>query len=214
MVDGSVQPRTALAAALACAGFGALAILWFTASGQSAPARIGAAMGLLAWSYSAPPLRLASRGWGELDTALVVAVLVPLAGYAVFTGSVDGLSLAATVAPAFAMFAMMIAVEWPDREADAAGDKRNLLVRRGPAVARLAAVGALLIVPALCVPIGRGAPWAGAVFAALLAPLCFGFARSLWSPHTAPATELAARGVAVYLITTMYEVFGYLTALH
>jgi len=33
------------------------------------------------------------------------------------------------------MFAMMLAVEWPDRAADAAGGKRNLLVRRGPAAA-------------------------------------------------------------------------------
>jgi 1,4-dihydroxy-2-naphthoate octaprenyltransferase len=213
LVDGSVMPRTALTAALACAAFGALAVIWFAAAGQSAPAAIGTAMGLLAWSYSAPPLRLACRGWGELDTALVVAVLVPLAGYAVFTGCVDELALAATLAPAFAMFAMMIAVEWPDREADAAGDKRNLLVRRGPAVARLAAVGALLIVPALCVPIGRGAPWAGALFAALLVPPCLGFARSLWSPQTAPPTELAARGVTVFLLTTVYDVLGYLTAL-
>jgi 1,4-dihydroxy-2-naphthoate octaprenyltransferase len=212
LVRGDLSPRTALVAALACATLGILAAAGFAGAGEPVAAGIGAAIGVLAWSYSAPPLRLAGRGWGEADTAVVVAMLVPLAGCAVFTGKVDALALTATLAPACAMFAMMIAVEWPDRAADAAGGKRNLLVRFGPAAgARLAAAAALLIVPALFVAIGRGAPWTGAVFALLLAPPVAGFVGWLRAPR-APA-ELAARGVALFLLTVVLELFGYVTVL-
>jgi 1,4-dihydroxy-2-naphthoate octaprenyltransferase len=212
LVRGELPPSAALVAALVCAALGLLAVAGFAAAGQFTAAGIGAAIGALAWSYSAPPLRLAGRGLGEANTAVVVAILVPLAGYATFTGAVDGLALTATLAPACAMFAMMIAVEWPDRAADAAGGKRNLIVRFGPAVAaRLAAAGALLIVPALFIAIGRGAPWAGAAFALLLVPLVAGFIGPIRAQR-APA-EIAARGVALYLLTVLFEVFGYVAVL-
>jgi 1,4-dihydroxy-2-naphthoate octaprenyltransferase len=213
LVSGALAPGMALAAALACAGIGALAAAGFACAGQPVVAGIGVAIGVLAWSYSAPPLRLAARGWGEVDTALVVAILVPLAGYSVCTNAVDGLAIAATLAPALAMFAMMIAVEWPDQAADAAGGKRNLVVRFGSAAAaRLAAGGALLILPALAAPIGRGAPWCSAAFAVLLLPPIVGFARRLGAPQT-PAAELAARGVTVFLLTVLFDFFGYAAVL-
>lgn len=215
LAAGDLQPRTALAAALACASLGALGVVGFAAAGQLFAAGIGAAIGILAWSYSAPPARLAARGWGELDTALVVAILVPLAGYAVFAQSVDGLALAATLGPAFAMFAMMIAVEWPDRQADARGGKRNLVVRLGPATAaRLAASAALLVVPALLLAIARGAPWASAASALLLVPLAFGFVWRLRAPEAAAAAEVAGRGVALFFLTVTLELFGYVAVLH
>ncbi|MGD0475850.1 MAG: prenyltransferase [Candidatus Velthaea sp.] len=212
LVRGELAPGTALAAALFCASLGSLGVAGFALTGQFIVAGIGAAIGILAWCYSAPPLRLSARGWGEVDTAAVVAVLVPLAGYAAFTGTVDGLALAATLAPACAMFAMMLAVEWPDREADAAGGKRNLLVRLGPAAAgRLAAAGALAIVPALLVPLGRGAPWTGIAFALLLVPLVAGFLG--WFHEQQAPAELAARGVSLFLLTVVFEALGYVAVL-
>jgi len=212
LVSGALAPSVALCAALACAGLGLAFVAGFALAGQPVSAGIGAAIGLLAWFYSAPPLRLAARGWGEADTALVVAVLVPLAGYAAFTGTIDARALAATLAPATAMFAMMLAVEWPDRAADAAGGKRNLLVRRGPAAAgRLATGAALSIVPALGAAIWWGAPWPSAVFALLLVPFVAGYIGWFRAPRT--ADELAARGVALFLLTVVFELFGYLAVL-
>jgi 1,4-dihydroxy-2-naphthoate octaprenyltransferase len=208
LVSGALAPSVALWAALACAAVGFLGVAGFVLSGQPVAAGIGAAIGLLAWSYSAPPLRLATRGWGEADAALVVAVLVPLTGYATFTGTLDARALAATLAPACAMFAMMLAVEWPDRLADAASGKCNLLVIRGPAAAgRLATVAALLIIPALVAAIWWGAPWPGAAFALLLVPLVVGFVGWFRVPRT--PEELAARGVALFLLTVLFELFGY-----
>jgi 1,4-dihydroxy-2-naphthoate octaprenyltransferase len=213
LVAGALAPSTALAAALTCAGGGTVAVLAFAGAGAPVVAGVGAAIGILAWVYSAPPLRLAERGWGEFDTALVVAILVPLAGYAVFTGGVDGLALAATAAPACAMFAMMIAVEWPDREADAAADKRNLVVRLGPpAAARLAANSLLLSVPSLVVAMSLGGPWTCGVLGLLVVPSIVGFIRRIDAQH-APAGEIAARGVSIFLLTVIFQVFGYLTHL-
>ncbi len=213
LVCGELSPETALAAAGICAALGLAAIAGFALAGMPAAAALGAAIGALAWCYSAPPLRLAARGWGELDTALVVAVMVPLAGYTVLSGTVDRLASLATLGPALAMFAMMIAVEWPDRRVDAAGGKRNLVVRLGAArAARLAAAAALLVVPALWLPLALGAPPAGGLFALMLVPPTLGLARR-FGAAAVPAAELAARGVSFFILTVLYELFGYVAVL-
>lgn len=131
LVDGSLAPGVALRAALACAALGTLCVLAALAAGRFLLAAIGVSIGALAWAYSAPPLRLCARGWGEITTVAVVAVLVPLAGFAAFESRLDAPILIACIAPATAMFAMMLAVELPDRDADAATGKANLVVRMG-----------------------------------------------------------------------------------
>jgi 1,4-dihydroxy-2-naphthoate octaprenyltransferase len=143
----------------------------------------------------------------------VVAHLVPLAGYAVFSGRVDGLAVAATAGPACAMFALMLAVEWPDYSADVAGAKTNLVVRLGlPAAARLAAGAALLSVPGLWVAVACGAPATVLIFSLLLAPVVVVFARRI-AMAGAPGAEIAARGVALFVLTVLFEALGYVAAL-
>lgn len=132
LVSGALAPAVALRAALVCAVSGALAACWFALAGNAVTAALGVAIGALAWAYSAPPLRLLGRGLGEATTSLVVGSLVPIVGYAAQTGAVDGTAVSATLPPALAMFAMMLAVEVPDLASDASSGKRNLLVRYGP----------------------------------------------------------------------------------
>jgi 1,4-dihydroxy-2-naphthoate octaprenyltransferase len=213
LVRGALAPCDALRAALACAGAGALVATAFAAAGFGTAAALGAAMGIGAWSYSAPPLRLAARGWGEAVAAVVVAVLVPLTGYTVFTSSVDELAIAATLGPACALFAMLLAVEWPDRAADVAGGKANLVVRLGLGGAgQVAKAAALLVVPALLVALAAGAPRTEAVFAIVLVPAVAAFVRGLSGPERTP-TEVAARGVTLFLVTAVFALLGYLSAL-
>ncbi|HEY5946805.1 MAG TPA: prenyltransferase, partial [Kofleriaceae bacterium] len=95
---------------------------------------------VLAWEYSAPPLRLCATGLGELDTAIVVTVLVPWLGFYLQAPSMAGASqLAITIVPlALLQFAMLLAIEFPDAAGDAATGKRTLVVKLGaPAAARL-----------------------------------------------------------------------------
>lgn len=86
---------------------------------------------VIGFGYSAPPLRLMTRGLGELVAAATVALLTPLAGYGVAAGQLStdllwlGLPLLA-ISSAF-----MITVELPDYEADWPTGKRNWVVRLG-----------------------------------------------------------------------------------
>ena len=107
LVDGSLRPETGLAAALVCAALGLAGCAWLAFGGESLCALLALALGFLAWAYSAPPLRLLARGLGELDAALVVAVLVPLCTYASQTPSLSPLAFATTLPGAAAMIAMM-----------------------------------------------------------------------------------------------------------
>ncbi len=91
-----------------------------------------AALALLgSWFYSAPPLALMKRGWGEISTSLIVALLVPLTGYSAQTGRVDWLVVLICQPLILLHWAMLIAFELPDYEADLAIGKRTQTVRLG-----------------------------------------------------------------------------------
>ncbi len=147
--SGELPAWVALAAACACAGAGIVAVLAEAQTGNGVVAALGLAIGILGWAYSAPPMRLLARGLGELDTIVVVAVLVPLVGYATFAGALGPHAFLATLPGACAMFAMMLTVEIPDVVADHATGKRNLVVRwgarRAVVAARLLAAGSVVL---------------------------------------------------------------------
>lgn len=130
--SGALHPPVALISAIACAAVGLAVAARFVLAGNAIAGALGVAIFVFAWFYSAPPLRLASRGLGEIDTALVVAILVPAVAFAAFAGRLSFELVSATGPAALAMFAMMLAVELPDAGADLAAGKRTLVVRWGP----------------------------------------------------------------------------------
>lgn len=120
------------------------------------------AIAILAWEYSAPPLRLCARGFGEFDTALVVTALVPWLGFYLQAPDLRGVRilLVATLPLVLLQFAMSLAIEVPDRIGDAATGKRTLVVRWGPAralrwysIATLSAYGWLPVATMLGMPV-------------------------------------------------------------
>ena len=200
LATGAVQPRAALGAAVVCAALGLLATARFAFAGNAPVAWLGLAIGVLAWCYSAPPLRLMSRGLGELDTALVVGVLVPLAGYAAFAGRVGDAPSGAVTATALAMFAMMLCVELPDAGADHAAGKRNLVVRWGPSFSWQLIMLASVIAVARAVTVAYRAE-AGA-WALALAPAAFAALRLVLLLRRDPRpASVAFWGVALYATT-------------
>jgi 1,4-dihydroxy-2-naphthoate octaprenyltransferase len=219
LVDGSLAPSVALCAALVCATVGACGILTLaTVAGRPAAALIGCAIAFLAWSYSAPPLRLLARGLGEANTALVVAILVPCCAFAAQGTLPDGRALASMLPGAAAMFAMMLSVEFPDFGADGAGGKANLLVRLGVARGRrLAIVCVGSVYGALGLALFVGAPPALVLVEALSLPLAL---RLAWSFARRGEGDyrfdeaLAARGVAFFFIVTFYGLLAYGAAPH
>ena len=86
---------------------------------------------LLGWFYTAPPLRLAYRGLGELSIALAIGFLLPGMGYLVMRGYWNGDGLLFTVPLMLYGLAFILAVEIPDEEVDRLGNKRTWVARRG-----------------------------------------------------------------------------------
>jgi 1,4-dihydroxy-2-naphthoate octaprenyltransferase len=172
--SGRLSPQVALIAALVLAVVALIgaALLALTHPEQRLMLPFAVLIVALSWFYSAPPLRLLSRGLGELTTALVVTLLTPLFGFYVQRGQLRPLPFFACLPLCGLQFAMLLTIELPDAAGDAALGKRTLIVRRGAAwgaradALLVAASFALLPVLALC-----GLPWPIAALAALSAPV-------------------------------------------
>lgn len=140
--SGQLPRRSAFVGAVAASAL-ALAGVAATVAISPLAAALGAIALIVAWSYSAPPMRLLGTGWGELVTSVVVAGLVPLTGAAAQSAALGGFGLATIAALVPLHVAMMLCFELPDVEGDAAAGKRVLAVRLGPAAAiRLIALAA------------------------------------------------------------------------
>ncbi len=154
LLSGSIPPRAALYMALGLAVIAVSAALFLALHLQTGALTlllISAALGL-AWFYSAPPLRLHSRGMGEAVAALLVAGLVPLTGYTLQTGRLDALPMLASLPLVCFQFCMLLAVEFPDAEGDHAAGKGTLVVRLGNQRATML-YGAALLTAYLLLPL-------------------------------------------------------------
>lgn len=121
-------------------GYALLAIvipagLWLSAQSGPGLLVIGAAGLLVAWAYSAPPLQMMSRGTGEL--AIVGGwLLVVLGTDFVQRGAFSALPLLVGMPFALLVAAILYINQFPDRAADAAANKRTVVVRLGAQSAR------------------------------------------------------------------------------
>jgi 1,4-dihydroxy-2-naphthoate polyprenyltransferase len=147
---------------------------------------LGLAGLLLAWAYSAPPLKLMSRGLGELAVALAWFLVVVGADHVqrrqffVIPASV-ALNFAALVA------ALLLINGVPDAPADARVGKRTLAVRLGPT--RTAALYAALTLGAhawLAVSVGLLIPPQEALWGQVSLPLSLFAAGWLWRQRQHP----------------------------
>jgi 1,4-dihydroxy-2-naphthoate octaprenyltransferase len=217
LVAGELAPVVALRAALACLAVSGCGILALLATGHALAGCIGVAIVACAWAYSAPPIRLLARGLGELDTVLVVAILVPLCSYAAQRHAIDVRALASTLPGAVAMFVMMLCVELPDVAADAATGKRNLVVRLGDrGTSRLARAAVAVFFLALVLAALSATPQAFVILEALASIQIYWLARRFFAANaTAPiaARTLAARGVVFFASVSIAGALGYGIAL-
>lgn len=84
-----------------------------------------------AFFYSVPPIRLATSGYGELTTAIVLANLVPALGFALQTGNLHRLLAMSTFPLTALTMASMLSLEFPDYASDLKTEKHTLFVRLG-----------------------------------------------------------------------------------
>lgn len=221
LANAELPRHVALVAALGFAALGAgLGAITACSAGPGKAAVAGiaavlAAIAALAWTYSAPPLRLCATGLGELDTAVVVTALVPLLGFQLQAPDLAGVRLLAlaVVPPFLLQIAMLIAIEFPDAAGDAATGKRTLVVRLGaPRAARLYAAitaAAFAWLPLAC---ALGLPGRIALCGALPAPLAIWRIARL-AEHRDPAAFERLTGAAVVLLvaTSLGELVAVVT---
>ncbi len=98
---------------------------------------------LLALSYSLRPLAFSYKGLGELAMAFMVSFLTPVTSFYVLYGDFEATIVLATVPLVFQLMGLMMVVEYPDRSADIAAEKRTLVVRLG--ASRSWVVGILML---------------------------------------------------------------------
>ncbi len=214
LTDGQLPRAVALIAALAFGAIGVAIGGVLAVRGGSLMAPTVAVVAILAWEYSAPPLRLCAAGLGELTTGLVVTVLVPWLGFYLQAPDLRGGGLLAmsVVPPALLQIAMLIAIEFPDAAGDAATGKRTLVVRLGGAhAARLYAALTAAAFAWLPIAYAFGLPGKVALAAGALAPI------AAWrianaGDHSDPAAHerMGLFGVALVVASGVAELAAYL----
>jgi 1,4-dihydroxy-2-naphthoate octaprenyltransferase len=212
--SGAVRPEVALfvARVLLASSLALSVILALRARDKPLILPVCLLINALAWSYSAPPLRLLTRGLGEATTALVVTLLTPLLGYYVQRGSFQILPFLACTPLCGLQFAMLLTIELPDQAGDAAAGKCSLIVRRGAQwgarVCAALVLGSFGILPIL---FWLGLPWPIVALAALPAPLgVWHGARLLRGEFRVPKRweSLAWCSVILLMGTTFTELVG------
>jgi 1,4-dihydroxy-2-naphthoate octaprenyltransferase len=136
-----IQNRVLTAAQMARFGAGLLAIaaaigLWLALYAGPALIALGAFGLLLGWGYSAPPLRLAARGLGEISVALGFGLLIPLGADLVQRQALAWPALLAGLPYALLVANLLYINQFPDRRADRTSGKHHWVVRLGARRAR------------------------------------------------------------------------------
>ncbi len=130
LVSGQLDRAVALHAMYGCLVVAGVTLI---ACGLLSPLMwiIGLVALLGGYFYSAPPLKIEGSGWGELDTSILTAVLVPLTGYVMQANHFDPIVLAISAPWVPIYLAMILTFEFPDYPADKAIGKRTITVRIG-----------------------------------------------------------------------------------
>lgn len=197
---GLLTPREVFGLAVICAGLGGLCgvFLWVRLGWPIA--LLGAAGLLGGIFYSAPPLRLAGRGWGEAVIGLNFGVLPTLGAYFVQTERVTLSAVLVSLPLTFLIVAVILINEFQDRAADAAVGKRTWVVRLG--TRRSVGLYALLVT-GWSLPLTAGVwmhrvPVAALVLLGLLVPAVFAVRRASGC-HDRPRELAAVNGLTIGL---------------
>ena len=131
-----ITPGVILAMAIGFFGLGLACGIWLALFGRPLALVIGF-LGLMAgWAYSAPPLQLMSRGWGEMAIFFAFGPLITLGTYYVMSGHLSWEAFAIGCPHGFLIAEVIWINQFPDYPADKKASKMNLVVRLGPDTSR------------------------------------------------------------------------------
>ena len=135
--EGKIS-RRGLATAAIVSAIAMVALSAGLATVSARPAMMGgcALALLLLWAYSFAPLRLSYRGHGEITQGFGLGLVLPVIGWYLQVGHIDGLPWLALAPGVLLGFASNISTALPDFPADKAVDKLTWPVRFGQSRAR------------------------------------------------------------------------------
>jgi 1,4-dihydroxy-2-naphthoate octaprenyltransferase len=174
---------------------------------------LGVAGVLISYFYTAPPLRLVHRGWGELCVALGFGPIMVLGAYFVQTGHYALRPLILSIPVAILVMLILYANEVPDRFADAKTGKRTLVVRMQPAAVIRGYVAAVAVAYLVVIAgVGFGVlPWP-TLISLLTIPLAYQTWKGLTAHYDSPYQLMSYLGknVSLHLYTGLLLVIGVL----
>ncbi|MGV3662278.1 MAG: NAD(P)H-dependent oxidoreductase [Prosthecobacter sp.] len=141
---------------------------------------------ILGMGYTAPPLRLVTRTWGEVNVAFTHSVLVVLCGHFSQTSRMEAGPWLIAVPIFFAVLPSIILAGFPDLEADASVGKKTIAVRFGRVIALKVAVAAVVVaaIARVCAIASAGSfTWADVLMGAHAAVLLTALWASLQRPR-------------------------------
>lgn len=133
--NGVLSPRQTVRFAYVLLGLVVPAGLWLALGSGAGLVAVGLAGLALGWAYSAPPLKLASRGLGEFAIAGAWLLVVVGADF-VQRGAFAWTPVAAGLSYALLVANLLFINQFPDRAGDEAAGKRTLVVRLGADTAK------------------------------------------------------------------------------
>lgn len=213
--EGSIRPGAILGVSLTCFGLGAVIGLYLAYARGWEILVIGAIGIASGYFYTASPIRIGYRGWGELLTGLNCGPLVVLGAYYVQAQAFSWEALLASLPVGLLIAAILYVNQFSDYAADKAANKANLVVRTGPEKA-LKGFYLLLVSTYLVIILGcavRIFPWMIAS-SLLTIPLAWRAARAARENCTAGSgarmLPAMAGTVATHLLTGLVMTCGYL----
>lgn len=202
--QGILSPKATLLTSLLCLTVGTMLGVIILLITQSIFILALGLTGLLGgFFYTAPPVKLGYRGIGEFVIALLFGILPVYGSYYLQTGFIDLAPLPAACITGVLIFLVIFINEFPDLAADAAVNKKTLVVRFGVPVCvriyRIAVVSTFCIAAAGAFLI-RSMFWASILYLLVCLPLGFAAIRFANTPDLSTPGPTQHRVCAITII--------------
>ncbi|MFA5308281.1 MAG: prenyltransferase [Dehalococcoidales bacterium] len=187
--------------------------LWLYFGFKTGPLTIplGAIAIITGYFYTAKPLQLAYRGWGEIAIWFTCGWLATISGYYLQTGSLNAVATLVSLPGAVSVFLVILMNEIPDIKSDKLSGKNNLAVRLGREKAGiLYTVLLILCYVNIIVNIFFGVPVISAYLSVILLPLIIWNVRTVFRQGLTDREVLESLSLRTmvfdHLITVIYAV--------
>ncbi len=169
LVSGMLTPSAILRAGMICYGITIIIGMVLTYFHGWIILALGLVGIFSSFYYTAPPLRFAYRGLGELAIWLNFGPVLVLGSYYIQAHTVSRGAILLSILMGTLIFCLIMANEIPDRETDEASGKRTLVVRWGEKTGLLGVIAGVLLIFAIILTAVKINIWPAIIMISFLA---------------------------------------------